>query len=588
VPQLAGLSNPLNLDRRVLVHWSSLPTTGEGDCGHAVLMDSHGDIYLHQNQENRRLLQYWRYAWPGEENGMHIGHLLTRAALRWPERPAWLQGNHVITFRQAEARVNRLAHALAGLGATPGDRIGMLLPNCYQGLETILAPMKGGMAVVPMNARLHPEEHAYILNDSGARILIYGADFRTHLEAMRPSLTTVEHCICVGDPAGDALDFEDVLVGQPETPPKVMIEPDDLAWIFYTSGTTGRPKGAMLTQRNLLAMVELFLLDLNPAVATDVLLHAAAITHGSGCAIFHHIARGAASAFPATRSFDPPQIFAAIQRYRVTTMFLAPTMVHMLTQSPARIDYDLSSLHTIFYGGGPMYVEQLQEALRAFGPIFVQLFGQGESPMCITSLPKEAHITAGDPVKERRLASAGRETIGMCVRIVDDDDHELPANEHGEIVVRGDLVMRGYWNNPEATAETLRHGWHHTGDVGYLDEDGYLYITDRKKDMIISGGANIYPREIEEVICTHPSVLEVSVVGVPDEKWGESVKALVVTRPGMSVSETEIIEHCRRGLASYKKPSSVEFLEALPKNAYGKILKRELREPYWRGQARRV
>ena len=519
---------------------------------------------------------------------MHIGHLLTRAARRWPERPAWLQGEQVITFRQAEARVNRLAHALASLGAMPGDRIGMLLPNCYQGLETILAPMKGGMAVVPMNIRLHPDEHAYMLNDSGARILIYGEEFRQHLDTSRARLTTVEQCICVGDPASDDGNFEALLEGQPDTPPQVAIAPDDLAWVFYTSGTTGRPKGAMLTQRNLLTMVQLFLLDINPAVETDVLLHAAAITHGSGCAILHHMARGAASAFPATRSFDPPLIFEAIQRYRVTTMFLAPTMVHMLTQSPARTDYDLSSLHTVFYGGGPMYVEQQQEALRAFGPIFVQLFGQGECPMCITSLHKEEHMTGGDPVKERRLASAGRETTGVRVRVVDDDDHDVPAGEHGEIVVRGDLVMRGYWNNPEATAETLRDGWHHTGDIGFLDKDGYLYITDRKKDMIISGGSNIYPREIEEVICAHPSVLEVSVLGVPDEKWGESVKALVVTRPGMSVSEAEIIEHCRRGLASYKKPSSVEFLEALPKNAYGKILKRELREPYWRGHMRRV
>ena len=240
---------------------------------------------------------------------MHIGHLLTRAALRWPERPAWLQGDEVITFQQAEARVNRLAHGLIGLGATAGDRIGMLLPNCYQGLETILAPMKAGMAVVPMNARLHPEEHAYMLNNSGARVLIYGEEFRQHLDAMRAGLHTVEHYICVGDPASDDLSFDDVLAGQPETPPEGIIAPEALAWLFYTSGTTGRPKGAMLTQRNLVAMVELFLLDINPAVATDVLLHAAAITHGSGTAMFHHIARGAASAFPATRSFDPSQIF---------------------------------------------------------------------------------------------------------------------------------------------------------------------------------------------------------------------------------------------------------------------------------------
>src|SRR6266849_8468515 len=297
----------------------------------------------------------------------------------------------------------------------------------------------------------------------------------------------------------------------------------------------------MLTQRNLLTMVELFLLDINPAVATDVVLHAAAITHGSGCAIFHHIARGAASAFPATRAFDPPRIFEAIQRYRVTTMFLAPTMLHMLTQSPARTAYKLSSLHTFFYGGGPMYVDQQQEALRAFGPILVQLFGQGEAPMACTCLPRAEHVAGDDPMKQRRLASAGRETTAVRVRVVDEEDRDLPAGQPGEIVARGDLVMKGYWNRPDATAETLRGGWLHTGDVGHLDEDGYLYITDRKKDMIISGGSNIYPRELEEVSCTHPAVLEVSVVGVPDEKWGESVKALVVPRPGMTVTEAEII-----------------------------------------------
>jgi acyl-CoA synthetase (AMP-forming)/AMP-acid ligase II len=519
---------------------------------------------------------------------MHVGHFLTRAAVRWPDRAAWLHGDVRITFREAEARVNRLAHALAVLGARPGDRIGMLVANSFQGLETILAPMKAGMGVVPMNVRLHPDEHEYMLNDSGARIVVYGEEFRDHLAEIRPRLTTVDRFVCVGTPAPGDLVFDEVGRGQPDTPPDVPIEADDLAWLFYTSGTTGRPKGAMLTHRSLLAMVDLFLLDLNPAVETDVLLHAAAITHGSGTAIFHHIARGAASAFPATRSFDPPAIFEAIQRYRVTTMFLAPTMVHMLTQSPARARYDVSSLHTIFYGGGPMYVEQQQAAVRAFGPIFVQLFGQGEAPMCCTSLPKHEHLAGDDPVTQRRLASAGRETTSIRLRIVDEDDRDVPVGQPGEIAVRGDLVMKGYWNKPEATAETLRNGWLHTGDVGHLDEDGYVYITDRKKDMIISGGSNIYPRELEEVICTHPGVYEVAVIGVPDEKWGEAVKALVVPRPGATLSEADVIEHVRRAVASYKKPQSVEFLSELPKNAYGKVLKRELRERYWTRHPRRV
>ncbi|KRT70264.1 MAG: acyl-CoA synthetase (AMP-forming)/AMP-acid ligase II [Candidatus Rokubacteria bacterium CSP1-6] len=519
---------------------------------------------------------------------MHIGHFLTRAARRYPDRPAWLEGDLTIPFREAEARVNRLARALLSLGGQPGDRVAMLIPNCSQGIEALLAPMKAGMAVVPMNIRLHPSEHEYMLNDSGAFALIYGEEFREHLAQVRESLPSVKHFICVGRGSHGDLAYDQILDGQPETPPDATIEPDDLAWLFYTSGTTGHPKGAMLTHRNLITMAEQFLLNINPARPDDVLLHAAPITHGSGCSIFHHIAVGAASAFPATRSFDPPKIFEAIQRYRATTLFLVPTMINVLLASPDRTRYDLSSLHTIFYGGAPMYVEQLQSAVSAFGPIFVQLFGQGEAPMACTSLPKEEHLAGDDPVKLKRLASAGRETTAVRVRVVNDEDREVPAGQMGEIVVRGDLVMKGYWRKPEATADTLRGGWLHTGDIGYLDSDGYLYITDRKKDMIISGGSNIYPREIEEVICRHPAVFEVAVIGIPDEKWGETVKALVVPREGMRATEAEIIEHCKRHMASYKKPQSVEFLPALPKNAYGKVLKRELRDRYWAGRQRKV
>ncbi|MFQ5827689.1 MAG: AMP-binding protein [Candidatus Methylomirabilia bacterium] len=300
---------------------------------------------------------------------MHVGYLLTRAAQRYAERAAWLEGDIMIAFREAERGVNRLARALLSLGGQPGDRVAMLLPNCYQGLETLLAPMKAGMAVVPMNVRLHPSEHEYMLNDSGAFALVYGAEFRAHLGQIRGNLTSIKHFICVGLGASGDLGYEELLDGHEDTPPEPAIDPDDLAWIFCTSGTTGHPKGAMLTHRNLITLAEQFLLDINPVEPGDVLLHAAPITHGSRLSIFHHIARGAASAFPPTRSFDPPRIFEAIQRYQATTMFLAPTMVHMLVTSPDKANYDLSSLHTIFYGGGPMYVEQLVDAVCAFGSI---------------------------------------------------------------------------------------------------------------------------------------------------------------------------------------------------------------------------
>ena len=521
---------------------------------------------------------------------MDIGQILTRAARRHGERPAWITGDTRVSFRQAERRVNRLAHALRGLGLHSGDRVAMLMPNCAEGFETMLAPMKAGLAVVPMNMRLHPDEHAYMIEDSGARAVVYGEEFREHLAGVRGRLKHVERFVCVGHGAPGDLEFERLIADAPsEDPPEIPIEPGAMAWLFYTSGTTGHPKGAILTHRALLTMTYQFLVLTPPRGPEDVVLHAAAITHGSGCLLFHNLVAGAAQAFPVTRSFDPPRIFDAIARYRATTMFLVPTMINTLLAAEAdRRRFDVSSLHTVIYGGAPMYVEHLELALEAFGPVFAQIFGQGEAPMTITLLPKDEHVTGGDPVKVRRLASAGQATPAVRVRIVDEHDRPLAPGEMGEIVARGDLIMRGYWNKPEATADTLRGGWLHTGDVGYLDEDGYLYITDRKKDMIISGGSNIYPREIEEVICRHPGVFEVAVIGIPDARWGEATKALVVAREGARLTEAEIVEHCRQHMASYKKPQSVEFLPALPKNAYGKVLKRELRDRFWADRARKV
>jgi long-chain acyl-CoA synthetase len=281
-------------------------------------------------------------------------------------------------------------------------------------------------------------------------------------------------------------------------------------------------------------------------------------------------------------------VFTLIQSMHVTTIaFLAPTQIKMLLNGPYQ-SYDLSSLRCIPYGGGPMYVEDMKQAVEAFGPVLLQIYGQGEAPMTISYLRREEHVTHGDPVAEQRLASAGIPRTDVEVRIVDDDDHEVATGEIGEIVARGSVVMAGYWDRPDATAETLRGGWLHTGDIGTMDAEGYLYLLDRKKDMIISGGNNIYPREIEEVLLKHPAIYEVAVIGVPDPLWGESVKAIVALRPGMTVTEEEVHALCRQHLASYKKPRIVEFVPELPKSAYGKILKRELREQYWQGRERRI
>ena len=517
---------------------------------------------------------------------MNVPHLLRRGALRHPDRPLWIAEDRTISYREGEKRLNRVARALLERGAT-GDRVALLMPNRFEGLEAFLAVMAAGMAAVPLNTRLTADELAYIVRDCGARIIIYAAEFAETVAQVRSDSPEVAHWITVDDSEEDG--YEVLATSGPAVAPDVAPGPDELAWLFYTSGTTGAPKGAMETHRNLLTMTQHMLIDLVPdAAPTDVVLHAAPISHGTASCMLPHLTVGAAHAFPLTRSFEPEAVFEAIQRYRVTTSFLAPTMINRLVASDRRTHFDLSSLKTVVYGGGPMYADQLHAAMHAFGPIFAQIYGQGEAPMTVCVLPKAEHATGGDPLLERRLASVGRECAAVRVRIVDEDDRPLPPGKKGEITVRGDLVMPGYWNRSEATAEALRGDWLHTGDVGHLDEDGYLYITDRIKDLIISGGANLYPREIEEVICLHPEVAEAAVIGVPDPDWGESVKALVVRSPGSFLAEDDVIAFCREHMSSYKKPRSVEFLSELPKNAYGKVLKRQLRDQYWEGHERRI
>jgi len=506
---------------------------------------------------------------------MQLIHLLQRSICRHRNKPMWLTEQRVITYGQGGARINRLAHALRSF-AREGDRVALLTTNRFEGLEAHLAANTAGMAAVPMNPKLHPKEYEYIIANADARIVIFSGEFRDQIALIRPSLAGVNQWICIGENADGFSPYESLLVEGETTPPEVSTGLDDLAWLFYTSGTTGQPKGAMETHRNLLTMIQQFLIGVVPGAGEDdVLLHAAPICHGSGTCMFPFLAVGAAQAF--LPKFDTLFFLQCVAKYRVTATFLAPTMVDRIVNCDELSSFDTSSLTSLIYGGGPMHGALLKRAMEALGPIFVQIYGQGEAPFTISAMSKLDHVLNSDASKAHRLGSAGRVLTGTRAEILDDDGKPVQRGSTGEICVKGDLVMPGYWRNAQATAETLAGGWLHTGDVGYFDQDDYLYISDRKKDFIISGGSNIYSREVEEVITRHPLVAAAAVIGVPDAEWGESVKAFVVLNAGASLGHDEIIAFCKANMASYKKPKFIEFVDDLPKNATGKVLKRELR-----------
>ena len=520
---------------------------------------------------------------------MNVGQFLTKSARRFPDKPALVHGPKELTYAQFNGRVNRLANALKRLGIQKGDRVAILQYNYPETLESIFACFKMGCGAVPINFRLHPKECAFIIDHSEAKGVILSPEFNQAIMGIRDRIPRARHLISLSGVEGELPDYEELLSAEGDQFEDADVRPDDLAWLFYTSGTTGMPKGAMLTHRNLVGAAMNFYADICPGFGPhDVVLHAAPLSHGSGIYALPNIGKGATNVILASKSFDPELIFQTIEKYRVTNMFAAPTMIKLMVESPAVDRYCHDSLKALNYGGAPMLVEDLKQAMKKLGPCLVQLFGQAESPMTITHLPHGDHRLDGNADQMKRLSSAGFPRTDVEVKIFDGDDRELPPGETGEIVTRSDLVMKGYWRNPEATNKTLKNGWLHTGDMGYMDEKGYLFIMDRSKDMIISGGENIYPREIEEVLIRHDAVREVAVIGIPDVKWGEAIKAVVALHPDASVSEEELISFCRHHIASYKKPKSVDFLDALPKNNYGKIMKRNLRAAYWKDKARKV
>ncbi|HZP92329.1 MAG TPA: AMP-binding protein [Burkholderiales bacterium] len=505
---------------------------------------------------------------------MNIANLLVRSARQYAERPAVSFGEQVrVRYADLARRVVALAASLRQrLRLAPGERVALVMGNCAEYLEILYAVWHAGLTAIPVNAKLHPREAEYILADSGARVCFATPDLAPGIAPLRDGVATLQRVIEVGSP-----EYRDLVSRDGETAPHP-VAPDEAAWLFYTSGTTGRPKGVMITHRNLMSMTLCYFATVDAIAPEDCLLHAAPMSHGSGLYNFPHVLAGANQVIPESGHFQPAEIFALAACWRGMTLFAAPTMVRRLAAHARESTPDLSGLKTVVYGGGPMYLADIQDALQVMGRRFVQIYGQGESPMTITVLSRTHFADAGHPRYEARLASVGVAQPAVEVVVADAQDRPLPPGQVGEVLVRGDTVMKGYWRNPEASADALRNGWLHTGDVGCFDEDGFLTLRDRSKDLIVSGGSNIYPREVEEVLLRHPAVGEASVVGRPHPEWGEEVVAFVVVRERMQVDEKSLDAHCLDHMARFKRPKAYRFVAELPKNNYGKVLKTVLRE----------
>ncbi|QAZ40565.1 AMP-dependent synthetase [Methylibium sp. Pch-M] len=501
---------------------------------------------------------------------MNLARWLVRAALAHPDRPAVLRGDAVVRdYRALADRAARRAGHLRGtLGLQPGERVALCMHNHVDYLELLYAAWWAGLVVVPVNAKLHPGEVAFIVGDAEAAVLFVSEDLAPELRVPLAALPALRQVLTPADAA-----YRTALEAAAIEP--AHRAPDDLAWLFYTSGTTGRPKGVMQSHRNLAAMTACYFMDVDEVTAEDAIVYAAPMSHGAGMYNFAFVAKAARHVVPVSGGFDPAELLALSRRIGRLCLFAAPTMVKRLVSHLRDTGAPAHGFKTIVYGGGPMYVEDIQDALGVMGPCFVQIYGQGESPMTITALSRQHLADRAHPKWLDRIGSVGMAHSLVEVRVVDSRGDPVAAGEMGEVVVRGETVMTGYWRNPEATARTLRDGWLRTGDLGALDADGFLTLKDRSKDVVISGGSNIYPREVEEVLLRHPGVREVAVIGQPDPEWGEIVVAFVV---GDGVEPEALDALCLQHIARFKRPRRYRFVEALPKNSYGKVLKTALRQ----------
>ena len=507
---------------------------------------------------------------------------------RFASRPALVDGPVRMDYRTLLDRVARLAVALRRSGLHPGDRVAALSTNGFRYMEVFLAAPLAGLVVAPINPRLAAPEAAFIVNDAGARAIFVAPACLPLYRQCRGALTTIEHELLLAGEAAEGLTaYEPWIAGaDPAALEPHRWHPEALLLLCYTGGTTGRPKGVMLSAANVAANAK-HAIAMAALRGDDVWLHAAPMFHLADSWTGHALSRlGALHVF--MEVFEPRQALRLIQDCRVTATSIVPTMILRMLDHMEREPCDVSSLRRLAYGASPMPVERLEQAWRRFGPVLQQCYGQSEAAPFLATIPPEdvAPERPGGPL--RRAASCGRALPGVRLRIVDAEDRPVPPGTVGEIAARGPNIMLGYWNRPEETRHALRGGWLHTGDLATMDEEGYLLVVDRAKDMIVTGAENVYSTEVENALYRHPAVQEAAVIGIPDERWGEAVTALVVLRPGHDVSAEQIIAHCRAWIAAFKCPKRVEFRDALPKSGAGKILKAELRAPFWASQARKV
>lgn len=516
---------------------------------------------------------------------MNLIDFFDKSACCHPQRPLYIFDDRPWSYRETSELATRIAHGLKDLGVVRESKCAVLSRNDPRAFTALLGILKAQGTWVPLNVGNGTEENLYILDFFDVEVLFYQKEFEDFAQLVQARLPRVKAFICLDAPGSLGPALEEWASRHRADPIHLAWDPDAVCMLRGTGGTTGRPKGVMNTNRNFEVAIANYLAGLR-FDAPPVFLAAPPLSHAAGILAFIVIAL--AGTLVIHRKFDPQETLAAIGRHRVSFIYLPPTAIYTLLSQPNVCDFDYSSLRHFIYGAAPTSAAKLREAIEVFGPVMTQAYGQTEVPSSVTFMGPADHFDAQGNIDEKRLLSCGRPTPFARVALMDDNGQRVSPGNIGEIVVQGGLVMKGYYKNPEATREVSKFGWHHTGDLAYQDEQGFIYICDRKKDMIITGGYNVYPLEVEQVILSHPSVQDCAVVGVPDEKWGEAIKAVVELKPQLHVTAEELIALCKQRIGSVKAPKSVDFIDLLPRSPVGKVMRKEVRKRYWTGQSRNV